>query len=310
MDLKNIQSPPRHPPVKPRLIDSHCHLHFPAYDEDRNAVLLRMREKDILGITVGTSAKTSASAITFAEAHPDIFATVGHHPEHLTSSYHDESEGPVDPFDVKKIEQLASSSKKVVAIGETGLDFFRIDPPPQLPLGKGEVGGVPGWIDEAKRLQEDAFRQHIVLAHKLGKPLVIHCREALTRLAEIVQDEQGNGHRVNGVVHCYTGTWEEAKPLLDLGLHLSFTGIITFPSKRSDDPEKHVHRVIERMPLERFLVETDAPWLTPVPHRGQKNEPSYVEFVAQKAAELRGVAFGVIAAQTTENAHSLFRLPF
>lgn len=253
-----------------------------------------MKEKGIWGITVGTSIGTSASAVAFADKTEGVWATVGYHPEHFTSSYHDEAEGDADDYSIDKIEALARSSKKVVAIGETGLDFFRMDE------GRN--------VDEGKALQENEFRQHIALAKKNDLPVVIHCREALTRLAEIVLDERANGWNVRGVVHCFTGTWEEAKPLLDLGLHLSFTGIITFPPKKTDDPEKHVHRVIERMPLDKLLVETDAPYLTPVPFRGKRNEPAYVEYVAQKVAELREEDIETVAAQTTENARGLFRI--
>ncbi len=280
--------------MNPFLIDTHCHLHFPAFDADRDAVLKRMREKNIAAITVGTSARTSEQGIRFAETQDDVWTTVGYHPEHLTSSFHDASEGPVETFDADEIRRLAQSSKKVVAIGETGLDFFRIDKDRDL--------------EEAHRVQEYAFREHLKIAHELQKPLVIHCRDAFKRLAEIVQDEQTNGHRVKGVVHCFTGSWEEAKPLLDLGLHLSFTGIVTFAPKKTDDPEKHVHRVIERMPIERLLVETDAPWLAPIPHRGEQNEPTYVEFIAQKIAELRHASLDEIAKQTTENAVRVFGL--
>lgn len=279
----------------PRLIDSHCHLHFPAYDEDREAVLLRMRESGVWGITVGTSVATSRSAIAFAENHPDVFATVGYHPEHLTSSYHDKSEGRDDaPFTIEAIAELAQSSRRVVAIGETGLDFYRIDEDRDP--------------EDATAQQEHALRDHIALAHELDLPLVFHCRNAFRRLAVVIQHEVSCGRRVRGVVHCFTGSWEEAVPLLDLGLHLSFTGIVTFPPRKNDDPAKSPLRVIERMPLDRLLVETDAPWLAPVPHRGKKNEPAFVEYVAQKVAELRGVEFDEIARQTTENALRLFKL--
>ncbi len=285
--------------MKSFLIDTHCHLHFPAYDEDRDAVLLRMREKNIAAITVGTSIRTSEAGIRFAEMHDDVWATVGYHPEHLTSSFHDASEGPVDSFDAAAIKTVAASSKKVVAIGETGLDFFRIDKERDL--------------EEAKRTQEDAFREHLKIAYELKKPLVIHCRDAFGRLAEIISDFRRTtpDARVSGVVHCFTGSWEDAQPLLDLGLHLSFTGIITFPPRR---PTPYALRptpfyeVIERMPIERLLVETDAPWLTPIPHRGEKNEPAYVELVAQKVAELRHMNLEDVARQTTENAQRLFQI--
>jgi len=278
----------------PRLIDSHCHLHFPAYGAEREAVLARMREADIQAITVGTTAETSKNAIAFAETNEGVWATVGYHPEHFTSAYHDEAEGDAGSYSIERIAEIARSSKKVVAIGETGLDFYRIDE------GRNR--------EEAIALQEKGFREHIALARELDLPVVIHCRDALTRLAEIVQDEKEKGWNARAVVHCYTGTWEEAKPLLELGLHLSFTGVITFPPKKTDDPAKSTHRVIEQMPLDRILVETDAPWLTPVPHRGKQNEPTYVEFVVQQIATLRGMDVGALSRQTVENTQKLFRL--
>ncbi len=281
--------------MTPFLIDTHCHLHFPAFDADRVAALVRMREKNIAAITVATSMRTSEEGIECAKAHHNVWATVGYHPEHLTSSYLDASEGPIDAFDPAEIERLARSSSSVVAIGETGLDFLRIDKDRDR--------------EEAMRVQEDALRQHIAIAHSLKKPIVIHCRNAFQRLAKILQEEQTAGRRVEGVVHCFTGSWEDAKPLLDLGFHLSFTGIITFPMKKSDDPERHVHRVIERMPIDRLLVETDSPWLAPVPHRGEKNEPAYVEYVAHTVGVLRAMPLEEIARQTTENAIKLFQLP-
>jgi TatD DNase family protein len=278
----------------PRLIDSHCHLHFPAYDEDREEVLARMKTDDVWAITVGTTIGTSRSGIAFAERTDGVWATVGYHPEHFTSAYHDEAEGDAGTYSIEDIRALASSSKKVVAIGETGLDFYRIDE------GRDRTKAI--------KMQEDAFREHLAVATKLDLPVVIHCREALTRLAEMIQEARDGGWTVRGVVHCYTGTWEEAKPLLDLGLHLSFTGVITFPPRKTDDPERHVHRVIERIPFDRILVETDAPWLTPVPHRGKRNEPTYVAFVAEQIAKLRGIDVADIAQKTTENCQELFRI--
>lgn len=278
----------------PRFIDSHSHLHFPAYDEDREAVLARMQEEDVWTLTVGTGIGISKSGIAYAEQTEGVWATVGYHPEHLSSSYQDEAEGDTEPYDITKIRELAQSSKKVVAIGETGLDFYRIDE------GRDR--------NEAIKLQEDAFREHIAIAKELSLPVVIHCREALPRLAEIIQEEHDNGWTVRGVVHCYTGTWAEAQPLLGLGLHLSFTGVITFPPRKTDDPESHVHRVIERIPLDRILIETDAPWLTPVPYRGKRNEPAYVRFVAEQVASLRKTSLDEIATQTTANARALFSI--
>jgi TatD DNase family protein len=283
--------------VKPYLIDTHCHLHFPGFAEDREVVLDRMKQKSIWGISVGTNVVTSKQGVTFADEHENIFATVGYHPEHLSSSYVDEQEThDPTPYEIDAIAAIVKGgSKKIVAIGETGLDFFRID------KDRDE--------QEATQLQEFALRDHINLANELDLPLVIHCRDAFRKLATIIQDEQGRGKKVRGVIHCFTGTWEEAQPLLDLGFYLSFTGIITFPPKKDVDPEQSILRTIERMPMDRMLVETDAPWLAPMPHRGKRNEPAHVELVAQKIAEVRGVDLSDIAKRTTESAIGLFRLP-
>lgn len=276
----------------PRLIDSHCHIHASAYDEDRGEILRHMREDDVWGITVGTTAVSSAVALKLAEESEGVWATVGHHPEYFTSDFRDEFESDVVEYDIDALRRIASSSKKVVAIGETGLDFYRID--------EGRD------IAAAHAIQEKAFREQIALAHELSLPVVVHCRDALTRLAEIFQEEVNAGRKVRAVVHCYTGTWEEAQPLLDLGLFLSFTGIITFAPKKDHNPEKHVHRVIERMPLDRMLIETDAPFLTPVPYRGKRNEPVYVKYVADQVAKLRNISVDEVAKQTTENARGFF----
>lgn len=278
----------------PRWIDTHSHLHFPPYEADRALVLERMRVEETWTVTVGTSIETSIAGVAFADATENVWATVGYHPEHLTSAFHDETEGPVGAYDAEALRRVATSSKKIVAIGETGLDFFRIDKDRDRA--------------EAEAMQERIFREQIALAAELDLPLVIHCRDALTRLAEVIRDEQSTGKKVRGVVHCYTGTWEEAKPLLEVGLFLSFTGIVTFPPKKSEDPERSVHRVIERMPLDRLMIETDAPWLTPVPHRGERNEPSYVRFVGETVATLRGVSVDEVSQTTTANARAFFRI--
>lgn len=280
----------------PKLIDTHCHLHFPAYDADREAVLSHMRAKNIWAITIGTAMENSRAGIAFAESNPDVFATVGLHPSHTTNPHHDEQEGEIHESDVKKemLIEMARSSERVVAIGEAGLDFYRF-----------ESVSDP---EEAKKIQEAVFREHLLAAHALELPIVIHCREALMRLAEILQDEQNSGRNPRGVVHSFTGTWEEAKPLLDLGMHIAVNGIATFPLKKTQDPETAIDRTIERIPIERLLLETDAPYLAPPPHRGKRNEPAFVEEVARHAAKARGASFEEIAAATTENAVGLFRL--
>lgn len=282
--------------VKPYLVDTHCHVHFPPYNDDRTEVLARMREKRIWGITIGTGLVNGERGLRFAEANEGIWATVGLHPEHVTSDYQDENEGEKPEHEVTKeqLVKIASSSEKCVAIGETGLDWYRIDE------GRDK--------EKAKTDQEKVLREHFLAAHELGLPLVFHCREALTRLAEILQEESNAGRKHRGVVHSFTGTWEEAKPLIDLGLHIAVNGISTFPPKKGSDPSKAIDRTIERIPFERLLIETDAPYLAPNPYRGKRNEPAYVEEVARHAASIRKVSLEEFAAQSTQNAMELFRL--
>jgi TatD DNase family protein len=281
--------------VNPFLVDTHCHLHFPPYDEDREAVLLRMREKNIIGITIGTALENSERGIAFAEAEEGIWATVGLHPEHVTSHHLDPAEGSVreSSVDGERLRRLARSSPKVVAIGETGLDYYRMDE------GQGEQG---------KRAQEKEFLAHVQVAQELDLPVVIHCRDALTRLAELIQDEATAGRSVTGVVHSFTGTWDEAKPLLDLGLSIAVNGIATFPLRKTQNPETAINRTIERIPSDRLLLETDAPYLAPAPYRGKRNEPAWVEEVAKHVAQVRRMSLDEVARMTTENATRLFKL--
>lgn len=257
-----------------------------------------MHERHVWGITIGTSVNNSKQAIAFAEKHEGIWATVGLHPEHLTSDHHDEDEGSIETIDLATLaddlEQLARSSKKVVGIGETGLDYYRVDE------GRN--------AEEARQVQKTSFLTHLDVARRLDLPVVIHCREALGDLATIVQAEVGAGRTVRGVVHSFTGTWEEARPLLDLGLFIAVNGIATFPPRKGSSPEQSIDRTIERIPLDRLLLETDAPYLAPTPHRGKRNEPAYVEEVAKHVAKVRGMSLDAIAEATTHNAITLFRL--
>lgn len=276
--------------MKPFLIDTHCHIHFPAYDMDREEVLARMKEKDIWAMTIGTATENGKKAIALADASEGIWATVGLHPSHTTSDHVDTDEGKVDEHDVtvEGLVSLARTSKKVVAIGEAGLDFFRL----------------PEDREPAIEKQEKVFRTHIAAAKELELPLVIHCRDALTRLAEILEE---TGY-AKGVVHSFTGTWEEAKPLLDLGMHIAVNGIATFGLRKGQDPKTSIDETIRNIPMDRLLIETDAPWLAPTAFRGKRNEPVYVEEVAKHVAKVRGMAVEEVAKQTTENAMQLFRL--
>lgn len=282
--------------MKPFLIDTHCHIHCPPYDQDREAVLGRMREKNIWGITIGTDLNNSQKAIDFAESNEGIWATVGLHPEYLTSDFVDPAEEKnVDrTFDIDRLRTMAKSSKKIVGIGETGLDYYRIDE------GRDR--------EEAKQKQEKVFRQHLLVAYELNLPLIIHCRDALVRLAEILQEEFIAGRSVRAVIHSFTGTWKEAQPLLDLGCYIAVNGIATFPLKKTQDPASAIDRTIEQMPIEKLLIETDAPYLAPAPFRGKRNEPAWVEEVAKHVARVRKMSLEEIARVTTRNATQFFSI--
>ena len=283
--------------MTPYLIDTHSHIHFPPFAADRAEVLARMRAKGIATVTIGTSLGTSEAGIRFAEEQPDVWVSVGLHPEHLTSTFHDENEGEVKEtsLDIERLRRLAVASSKVVAIGETGLDAYRVD-----------EGMDP---EQARLLQERSFRDHLLVAHEVRLPVVIHCREALTRLAEILQEEITNGRTPYTIVHSFTGTWEEVKPLLDLGCYIAVNGIATFPPRKTQIFEQAIDRTIERIPMDRLLIETDSPYLAPAAFRGKRNEPAYVEEVAKHIAKVRGLSLDDVARQTTENAIQAFRLP-
>ncbi|HEU0050932.1 MAG TPA: TatD family hydrolase [Patescibacteria group bacterium] len=278
-----------------RLIDTHCHLHFPPYVSDLADVLSRMKEKEVGAITIGTSVKNSKEAIAFVEAHENIWAAVAFHPEHVSSAYHDPNEGSVESvFDLEALNALARSSKKIVAIGETGLDYHYFREEDDVSALKGE--------------QKKVFRAQVHLAQELGLPLSIHSRDANEDVLTILKEETHSDHGIRGVMHSFSGTWEEAQACLDLGLLISVNGIATFPPKKSLPPERDIHQTISRIPLDRLLVETDAPYLAPVPFRGKRNEPVFVEEVAKHVAQVRGKSLEEIARITTENAIRLFGL--
>jgi TatD DNase family protein len=279
--------------MSPSLIDTHSHLHFRSYDADRDAVLERMREKNVWTVTVGTNMATSRGAIRLAERAAGVFAAVGYHPGNLTSPQEDgEQEIDTEPYHIAAMREIATSSERVVAMGEIGLDYAYIDQTD---------------VKSAVKKQTDAFLEQMSLAADLDLPVIIHCRDAFDDLTTLLRNMDASA-RPKAVVHCFTQPWELAERLLDLGLFLSFTGNITFKPRKTDDPALHVHRVIERMPLDRIMIETDAPWLAPVPHRGKRNEPVFVKHVANKIAELRNVPPEEIAKTTTENAMGFFSL--
>ena len=252
------------------LVDSHCHLDFPELRSDLDAVLARMRDNGVThALTISTTLETFPAVREVAHRAPNLWCSAGVHPDERR----DDREASLD-------ELLAmAADEKVVAIGETGLDYFRVE-------------GDTEW-------QRDRFRTHIRAARSCGKPLVIHTRSAAEDTIRIMKEE-GAGE-AGGVMHCFTETWEVARAALDLGFHISFSGIVTF---KNAVPLKEVAK---QVPLERMLVETDSPYLAPVPHRGKSNQPAFVRHVAEEVARLRGVDFEEIARATTENFFRLFR---
>ena len=257
------------------LIDSHAHLDFEDYAQDLDGVVARARAaglERIVCIGLWRAPGSFGNALELAARDPSFFAaTVGVHP-------HECARVPED--DWARHEALARDPR-IVAVGETGLDFhYDLSP---------------------RDVQERSFRRSIAAARAAGKPVVVHVREADEACARVLAEE--GVPPAGGVIHCFTGDWSRAKAYLDLGLYLSVAGVVTF--KAADD----LREAVRRTPRERLLVETDCPFLAPVPFRGKRNEPSYVARTAEKVAELWGISRDEVGDITTENARRLFRLP-
>ncbi|HYE91333.1 MAG TPA: TatD family hydrolase [Terriglobales bacterium] len=253
------------------LFDTHAHLHFPDLASDFDAVMARAREAGVRRmVTIGTDVETSRAAIEVAERDPDVWATVGLHP-------HDAAAGDDAVFD--ELERLGRSPR-VVAVGEMGLDFFRnLSPRP---------------------VQDAAFRRQIALARRLRKPVVIHSRDAHPETLALLAEEHVSD--VGGVMHCFSGDVEIARRCLDLGLHISLAGPVTYPNARA------LPDVARFVPGDRLVVETDCPYLPPQPYRGKRNEPAYIAITAARIADLRKESLDDLAARTTANAVRLFQL--
>ncbi|MDF2961903.1 MAG: hydrolase TatD [Paenibacillus sp.] len=253
------------------LTDTHTHLNAPQFDEDRHEVIQRAFESGISRIiNVGFNRETIPSSIALAEQYEFIYSTVGWHPQDAKDMTAD---------DLDWIEQLCRHPK-VVAIGEIGLDYY--------------------WDTSPKDVQDRVFREQIRLARKVGMPIVIHNRDAHHDILQVLREEKAAD--VGGVMHCFSGSWETAKLCLDMNFHISFGGPVTF--KNAKQPKE----VLEKVPLDRLLVETDAPYLTPHPFRGKRNETAYVKLVAETAAQIKGLSLEELARATTQNAVTLFGL--
>jgi TatD DNase family protein len=251
-------------------IDTHAHLNFEKFAKDYPAVIKRAFDANVKGIiNVGSNLKTSKKAVGIANEYSNgVYAAIGLHPIHIKE----------EEFDENAFEKIAQN-KKVVAIGETGLDYYY------------DKGTAPQ--------QKELFRKHINFAQKISKPLILHSRDAGEDVLTFLMESR---HDIRGVMHCYQEDWSFAKVILDMGLYLSFTGVITFSKNEK------TFEAIREAPLERILIETDCPYMTPEPYRGKRNEPAYVIEVAKKIAELKKISLEEVAEQTSKNAIKLFGL--
>lgn len=256
-----------------KLIDTHAHLQFKAYDPDRDEVVKRNSEELAAVINVGTNLDTSEKAVGLVETVPNFYAAVGLHPHHA------------DQWNNKTLSELETLAKneKVVAIGEVGLDKHHYEGYPK-----------PDLESQAKILH-----QQIELAKKLKLPVIFHCRDAYDELFDQVKKYSG---KIMGVVHCFMGSWEQAKKFLDFGFYISFTGNITYKGNG------YIREIAKKVPEDRILTETDAPYLSPQERRGMRNEPVYVKMVAAQITTCRNWSLEKTTAITTQNAKSLFKI--
>jgi TatD DNase family protein len=254
-----------------RLFDTHAHLDDKKYDQDREEMLKRAQAKGIQYIVnVGYDLASSQRSIRLAEQFAFIYAAVGIHP-------HDAGEATEQSFG--KLRKLAEHPK-VVAVGEMGLDYFRDLSP--------------------RDIQQQVFRRQLVLAREIGKPVIIHDREAHGDIMNILKEEQAG--QIGGILHCFSGSWEMAEQCLEMGFYLSFAGPVTFNNARK------LVEIAAKVPLNRLLIETDAPYLTPEPFRGKRNESAHVALVAEKIASVRKITLEELAEATTSNGLRVFKL--
>lgn len=251
------------------LVDSHCHLDFPDLAGDLEGVMALMRENQVThALCVSVTLEDFPRVLAIAEKYPHVFASVGVHPDY---------EGVTEA--TPEVLMRLADHAKVVAVGETGLDYYRV---------KGDLE----W-------QRERFRNHIRAARLCSKPLIIHTREAAQDTVRIMREEGADS--AGGVMHCFTETWEVAKLALDLGFYISFSGIVTFKNALA------LKEVAKKVPLERMLIETDSPYLAPAPFRGKTNQPGLVKYVAAEIARLRNQSVDQIAEATTNNFFILFK---
>ena len=281
-------------------IDTHAHVNFAAFKDDADEAIRRALDNDTWMVLVGSEYKTSSRALSFANKYEKgVYAAIGLHPIHLQTGHIDSQEedngysftAHSEEFDYGSYEKLAKF-EKVVAIGEIGLDYYHLDPTQD--------------IAKAKQKQQEVLAQQLVLARNLNLPVIIHCRQAHDDLLPFLQEfkkeypELAPSDRPWGVVHCFSGNEDLAWKYFSLGLLISFTGLITF-SQQWDD-------LIRKLPLEKMMIETDSPYMTPEPYRGQRNEPLLVQYVAKRIADIRNMKLEKVAEITTATARAFFRI--
>jgi len=267
------------------MTDTHCHLYFKDFDSDRHQMIGRARKTGVsFFVQVGASLNDSRQAVELANQYDDMVASAGIHPCLVGRQAHCAENTEIDA-DIAELRKIALENKdKVAAIGECGLDF-----------------GKTGEMDEKeKKAQIRLFEAQIILAQDLKLPVIIHCRNAHR---EVIKTLQTTHYSLPTIIHCFTGSWEDAKRYLELGCFISFSGIVSFKKKAEAIQEAAV-----KTPLNSLLIETDAPYLAPEPHRGQRNEPAFIKNIIQSIADLRGISFEELEKATDQNARNIFKI--
>ncbi len=286
--------------AKPFLIDSHAHINFNAYKEDGDQVIKRTLKENVWLVNVGAQYSTSRRAVEYAQKYKEgVYAAVGIHPSHVHQDNLEQDRGAQDEsreleeFEPEKYQKLLANPK-AIAMGEIGLEYG------------------DGISQEAKDKQKQVLLEQLELAQQTDKPVIFHCRKAYDDLIEILDclsnsclncpfSCPGAGNKkIRGVLHCFMGRWSQAEKLMSMGFYFGFNGLITYA--------RDYDKVIKNLPLDRILLETDCPYLTPFPHRSKRNEPLYVKLVAEKIAEIKGIKLAEVAGQTTKSARELFNI--